>query len=150
FNLTRPAQDIRLGILTLREKWDKAAGNNADVATILSLVEQIRHPWDLFRLNSRAITDDFGLLTRGRRSANIPASVQAINPDHIFIEEGARLHYCILNASTGPIYIGRNAEIMEGATIRGPFALCEGAVVKMGARIYGATTIGPHSTAGGE
>ncbi len=83
-------------------------------------------------------------------SQPIPSSAQAICPENIFIEEGARLQHCLLNASTGPIYIGRNAEIMEGSLIRGPFACCEGATVKMGTKIYGATTLGPYSTAGGE
>jgi UDP-N-acetylglucosamine diphosphorylase/glucosamine-1-phosphate N-acetyltransferase len=89
-------------------------------------------------------------LTRGRQSAPIPPSVQVISPQSIFIEEGASISHSILNASTGPIYIGRNSNIMEGCLIRGPFALCESAVVKMGTKIYGATTIGPCSTAGGE
>ncbi len=73
-----------------------------------------------------------------------------INAKDIFIEQGARLAHCMLNASNGPIYIGKHAEIMEGSFIRGPFALCEGAVVKMGSKIYGATTIGPYCTVGGE
>jgi UDP-N-acetylglucosamine diphosphorylase/glucosamine-1-phosphate N-acetyltransferase len=76
--------------------------------------------------------------------------VRTTNPSAIFIEEGALLQHCILNAAAGPIYIGKNAQVMEGATIRGPFALCEGAVVKMGARVYGATTIGPNCIVGGE
>jgi UDP-N-acetylglucosamine diphosphorylase/glucosamine-1-phosphate N-acetyltransferase len=108
------------------------------------------YPWQIFQFNDQAIRDDFDLLTRGRQSAPIPPSVQTISPESIFIEEGATLSHSILNAAAGPIYIGRNATIMEGSLIRGPFALCEGAVVKMGTRIYGATTIGPYSTAGGE
>jgi len=75
---------------------------------------------------------------------------ETMPPENIFIEEGAVLQYCTLNASAGPIYIGRKAEIMEGSLIRGPFALCEGATVKLGAKIYGATTIGPYSIVGGE
>ncbi len=74
----------------------------------------------------------------------------SIRPDRIFAEEGVKLEYATLNASTGPIYLGRNTEIMEGALIRGPFALCEGAIVKMGAKIYGPTTLGPFSKVGGE
>ena len=66
------------------------------------------------------------------------------------MEPGAKVEHCILNASAGPVYIGKNVEIMEGSMIRGPVALCEGSVVKMGTKIYGATTIGPHCTVGGE
>ena len=80
----------------------------------------------MFRHNGDALLEDFNLVTAGRRSAPIPASVQAVEPENIFIEADARLSNCVLNASTGPIYIGRNAEIMEGALIRGPFAACEG------------------------
>jgi UDP-N-acetylglucosamine diphosphorylase / glucose-1-phosphate thymidylyltransferase / UDP-N-acetylgalactosamine diphosphorylase / glucosamine-1-phosphate N-acetyltransferase / galactosamine-1-phosphate N-acetyltransferase len=156
FTVTRSVADIRIGILTLREKWelagspDSKGAANSTAAGILSLAQRIKYPWDIFRLNGEAISADFEALTDGRRSLPIPPTVQAISPDNIFIEEGASIQHCILNASTGPIYIGRNAEIMEGATIRGPFALCHGATVKMGAKIYGATTIGPHSIVGGE
>lgn len=110
----------------------------------------IRYPWQIFQHNSEALHEDFDLLTGGRSSNPIPAYVQAINPEAIFIEDGAILQPCILNASTGPIYIGRNAEIMEGALIRGPFAAEIGSVVRMGAKIYGATTVGPYCTVGGE
>jgi NDP-sugar pyrophosphorylase family protein len=72
------------------------------------------------------------------------------NVSQIFIEEETELDHCILNASAGPIYIGRKATIMEGCQVRGPFALCESAVLKMGTKVYGATTIGPHSVIGGE
>jgi UDP-N-acetylglucosamine diphosphorylase/glucosamine-1-phosphate N-acetyltransferase len=113
-------------------------------------VKILQFPWHIFLWNDWAIREDFVLLTKNRKSAPIPAHVQTLNPSGVFIEEGAKLSYCILNAETGPIYIGKNAEIMEGTTIRGPFALCEGSVVKMGAQIYGATTIGPYSTVGGE
>src|SRR4030095_10734734 len=100
--------------------------------------------------NDWAIREDFKLLSFRRISDSIPETVEVINSREIFIEEGARINHCYLNASTGPIYIGKNAEVMEGSFIRGPFALCEGAVVKMGSKIYGATTIGPYSVAGGE
>jgi UDP-N-acetylglucosamine diphosphorylase / glucose-1-phosphate thymidylyltransferase / UDP-N-acetylgalactosamine diphosphorylase / glucosamine-1-phosphate N-acetyltransferase / galactosamine-1-phosphate N-acetyltransferase len=152
FTLTRPASDIRVGILTFREKAERlrADNNSNDYAIAKTGPEQLRHPWDIFRLNAAAITEDFVLLTRGRNSRPIPSSVQAISPETIFIEENAALGFCTLNASTGPIYIGRNTEIMEGSLIRGPFALCEGSTVKMGSKIYGATTIGPQCTVGGE
>jgi len=74
----------------------------------------------------------------------------AFNSEDIFIEEGALLPFCVLNATNGPIYIGKNTEIMEGSMVRGPFALCEGSILKMGTKIYGPTTIGPHSKVGGE
>jgi len=210
FALTRSIVDIRIGILTIREKWERLAsgrfavrtagrgelhspdrqtgagftipgnilparelveaicqglegiprqhnqgpsGNPGllpDLADALSKACRIERPWHIFQLNERVLVSDYKLLTEGRKSQAIPATVQAVEPGNIFIEEGARLSHAVLNASTGPIYIGRNAEIMEGALIRGPFALCEGAAVKMGATIYGATTIGPYSVAGGE
>lgn len=106
--------------------------------------------WDIFSKNDAAIREDFELLTEDRRSQAIPKSVNVIAPENIFIEEGAVLEFVTLNASTGPIYIGKNTEIMEGSVIRGPFALCENAIVKMAAKIYGATTVGPHARVGGE
>ncbi len=113
-------------------------------------VKLLQYPWHIFTWNDWALREDFNWVTANRRSLPIPDSVQVINPEQVFIEEGAKLTHCILNAANGPVYIGKNAEVMEGTTIRGPFALCEGAVVKMGARIYGATTIGPYCIAGGE
>jgi UDP-N-acetylglucosamine diphosphorylase/glucosamine-1-phosphate N-acetyltransferase len=100
--------------------------------------------------NDRAIRDDFELLTMDRTSQPIPKSVNVIAPENIFIEEGAQLAFVTLNASTGPIYIGKNSEIMEGSVIRGPFALCESGRVKLATKVYGATTVGPHSVIGGE
>jgi len=110
----------------------------------------IEHTWDIFSKNAAAIREDFEFLTEDRKSQPIPKSVNVIAPENIFIEEGAKLEFVTLNASTGPIYIGKNSEIMEGSIIRGPFALCEGAGVKMGAKVYGATTVGPYSRIGGE
>ena len=111
---------------------------------------RVEHIWDIFSKNDAAIREDFELLTEGRKSQPIPKSVNTIAKESIFIEEGAKLEFVTLNASTGPIYIGKNAEIMEGSVIRGPFALCEGAGVKLGAKVYGATTVGPYSKIGGE
>lgn len=219
FTFTRPVADIRVGILTIREKWEKYLGYttttitenyltdkwpmvefednvliNASFLPTASLVQlivelkenqaifyqdeplaffskedqqvdfdqyeiityaeddvlRIEHTWDIFSKNHEAIARDFQLLTEGRTSEAIPEHVVAMNPDQIFIEPGASLPLCSLNASNGPIYIGKDAEIMEGCMIRGPFALCERAIVKMGAKIYGGTTIGPHCRAGGE
>ena len=110
----------------------------------------VKNTWDIFSKNDAAIREDFDYLTEDRRSQPIPKSVNVIAPENIFIEEGANLEFVTLNASTGPIYIGQGAEIMEGSVIRGPFALCENALVKMGTKVYGATTVGPHSRIGGE
>lgn len=114
-------------------------------------IEILRNIWDIFSLNDKAIRYDFALATEGRKSAAIPQGVIATGQDHVFIEEGATVNAgTIINASTGPVYIGKDAEILEGTMIRGPLALCEHAVIKMGAKIYGATTIGPGCKVGGE
>jgi UDP-N-acetylglucosamine diphosphorylase/glucosamine-1-phosphate N-acetyltransferase len=110
----------------------------------------VEHTWDIFSKNGAAIREDFEFLTEDRKSQPIPKSVNVIAPENIFIEEGAKLEFVTLNASLGPIYIGKNSEIMEGSVIRGPFALCENAQVKMAAKVYGATTVGPYSRIGGE
>lgn len=110
----------------------------------------IEHTWDIFSKNDAAIRADFAYLTEDRKSQPIPKSVNVIAPENIFIEEGAKLEFVTLNASAGPIYIGKNTEIMEGTVIRGPFALCENAQVKLNAKVYGATTVGPGSRIGGE
>jgi UDP-N-acetylglucosamine diphosphorylase/glucosamine-1-phosphate N-acetyltransferase len=111
---------------------------------------RVEHTWDIFSKNAAAIREDFELLTEDRKSQPIPKSVNTIAKENIFIEEGAKLEFVTLNASLGPIYIGKNSEIMEGSVIRGPFALCENAAVKMASKIYGATTVGPYSRIGGE
>ncbi|HEY9168119.1 MAG TPA: GlmU family protein [Lutibacter sp.] len=216
---TKPVADLRIGILTIREKWETYLGFttttltedyleekfpmvemaqnvmiNASFLPTLSLVEkimelkeneaifkdeeviaffttdaqetidfeeyeqiefdseliQIKNTWDLFSLNEMALKADFELITEGRVSQPIPDGVQYKNKENIFIEEGAEILFSVLNASKGPIYIGKDALVMEGSLIRGPFALGERSVVKMGAKIYGATTIGPFCTAGGE
>ncbi|RRJ90050.1 glucose-1-phosphate thymidylyltransferase [Paenimyroides tangerinum] len=219
FTFTRPVADIRIGILTIREKWEKFLGATTTTITeeylsekypmveleenvminasflpnpeLVELIENLQenqaviygdemvaffttnsqdevdfdsydliefegdiltveHTWDIFQKNDAAIRADFDLLTEDRESEPIPATVNVLGAENIFIEEGAVLNFCTLNASTGPIYIGRNAEIMEGSVIRGPFALCEEAQVKLATKIYGATTVGPHCRVGGE
>ena len=110
----------------------------------------VEHTWDIFSKNDAAIREDFEYLTEDRKSQPIPKSVNVIAPENIFIEEGAKLEFVTLNASAGPIYIGKDSEIMEGSVIRGPFALCENAQVKMASKVYGATTVGPYSRIGGE
>jgi UDP-N-acetylglucosamine diphosphorylase/glucosamine-1-phosphate N-acetyltransferase len=113
-------------------------------------VDCIETVTDLFSKNHTAIHSDFKLVTEGRTSQPIPDTVTCFNKEQIFIEEGAKLYNGTLNATEGPIYIGKNAEVMENSAIRGPFALCEQSTIKMGAKIYTGTTVGPHSKVGGE
>ena len=219
FTYTRPVADIRIGILTIREKWERFLGYTTSTVTeeylsdkwpmvefpeniminasylptpnLVTIIKgmtedqaifdgeeviafytkedkevdfdtydiieytfedlfKIEHTWDIFSKNARAISEDYALLTDGRTSQPIPQTVVAMNTADIFIEEGAKLPLCSLNAENGPIYIGKDAEIMEGSMIRGPFALCDHATVKMAAKIYGGTTIGPYCKIGGE
>ncbi len=223
FTFTRPACEIRIGILTIREKWEaimntlcshltrdhltkkfplhleeenllingrvlpdehllhsinelqhhealvwdgtlvavklkKEAVNSFDPDNYsLYNVKQnnkdplsIRYPWNIFSYNGVALSRDFEHLTQGRTSANISNTNQIFGSHECFAEEGARLEYVTINTENGPVYIGNNAEIMEGAVIRGPFALCSHAVVKLAAKIYGPTTLGPYVKAGGE
>lgn len=110
----------------------------------------IHHPVDIVRFNDRAIRSDFKLLTNGRSTQKISDTNRITGSENLFVEEGAVIEHCIINASEGPVYIGKNALLMEGCMLRGPVAVCEGAVLKMGAQVYGATTIGPYSVAGGE
>ena len=105
---------------------------------------------DIYALNDQAIEEDFKFLTEGKESQPLSDSNIVIGNGNIFLEEGAKIEGASLNTSKGSIYIGKNAEIQEGALIRGPLALCEHSTIKMGAKIYGATTIGPFSKVGGE
>lgn len=228
FTLTRQLQDIRTGILTIREKWEQMLGLvsydkkeddykdlersvNIDqaigegvcfmihgnvlptpklVKAILRLkdgefiatpggnsiafritqqeiidtykikvgkavtfsqeVKTIQFPWDIFQLNDWAIRQDFDWLTAGKKSQPLSKTNKVVKPSQVFLEKGAKVEYSIINASTGPVYIGKDAEVMEGCIIRGPFAMGEGACLKMGSKVYGATTIGPRCVAGGE
>ena len=111
---------------------------------------RIEHIWDIFSKNAEALQADFDFITEDRKSQPISKTNTVINADNIFLEEGAKVECSILNATNGPIYIGVDAEVMEGCMIRGGFALGEKSVVKMGAKIYGATTVGPYSRIGGE
>ena len=219
FTYTRHVADIRIGILTIREKWEKFLGFtttslteeylenkypmveldkniliNASFLPTKNLVKQvsdlsnnqaifqgeqviafftsdtqehvdfdsyeqlefkeevlqIKNTWDIFSLNDKAIQADFDLLTEGRTSQPIPSGVHAIQEENIFIEQGATISYSSLNASKGPIYIGKDSEIMEGSLVRGPFSLGENSILKMGTKVYGATTVGPFCKVGGE
>ena len=111
---------------------------------------QIKNCSDLFVHNAEALVQDFKRLTKDRISQILDDTNRVINPDQVFVEPGARVSCAILNASEGPIYIGVDAQIMEGSMLRGPLAICENSVVKMGAKIYGGTTIGPNAKVGGE
>jgi len=110
----------------------------------------LAYPWDLFLFLRATIEYDFDLITHGRTSQSIPSNNQVISPDAIFLEEGAHVTCSILNAQSGPIYIGKNAQVMEGSVIRGPVTIGEGSIVKMGSKIYGPTAIGPDCRVGGE
>ena len=189
FTYTRPVAEIRIGILTLREKWEKHLGLttttiteeyleekypmveleenimiNASFIPTVALVAQVKKlkvneaifkgddVIAFFTTDSQEEInfEDFDLITEDRTSQPIPEGVQAINPENIFIEEGAKLTFATLNATDGPIYIGENAEIMEGVVVRGALAMCENSVLKLGAKVYGASTIGPFCKVGGE
>ncbi|MCK4569442.1 MAG: GlmU family protein [Bacteroidales bacterium] len=217
---TRPVGDIRIGILTIREKWEyylgvktssltedylsvkfpieKGEDNiliNGSILPDDQLVDEVKKlginqvlvkdeviiamrltaseldnmddtegmeeletnceflklfaTWDIFNNNDAALRADYEILTKGRESEPLSKTNTLLGND-IFIEKGAKIECATINTTTGPVYIGKNAEIMEGSMIRGPFALCNNSVVKMSAKIYGATTIGPYSKVGGE
>tara|TARA_R110002126_G_scaffold277373_3_gene423220 strand:+ start:3200 stop:4447 length:1248 start_codon:yes stop_codon:yes gene_type:complete len=219
FTYTKPVADLRVGILTIREKWEKYLSLttttiteeyleekypmvemeeniliNASFCPTKSLVAkvkklskneaifkgddviaffttdtqeevnfdeykhiefdeeilQIKNTWDIFSLNDKAIQQDFYLITENKTSQPIPEGTRYINKENIFIEEGAEITFAILNASTGPIYIGKDAKVMENSVIKGPFGMCDHAEVKIAARISGGTTLGPYCKVGGE
>ncbi|TAH43807.1 MAG: glucose-1-phosphate thymidylyltransferase [Bacteroidetes bacterium] len=111
---------------------------------------RIRYAWDLFSMNEKAIAEDFHLITAGRKSQSISSTNRVVNAANIFLEEGAKAECSIFNAGAGFIYLDRDSEVMEGSMVRGSFSLGEHSQLKMGAKIYGATTIGPHCKVGGE
>ncbi len=104
----------------------------------------------IFRFNEVELNKDYHTIVKNRKSAPIDASNRVINPENIFLEAGAKVLCATINASFGPVYIGKDAEVMEGSLIRGPFSLGDHSTLKLGAKIYGATTVGPHSKIGGE
>ncbi len=129
----------------------EAAATAAHYVTYTEDVRQIRFPYDVFRLNGVEVEVDFKLLTYGRISQPISETNTVIGDSRlVFIEEGASVECSTFNVKGGPVYIGRDAEVMEGCLVRGPFALGEHGGLKMAAKIYGATTIGPHCKVGGE
>jgi UDP-N-acetylglucosamine diphosphorylase/glucosamine-1-phosphate N-acetyltransferase len=109
----------------------------------------IKHPEDIFKYNDAELRKDFALLTKGRQSATLSATNTIIGTD-FFAEEGALSECNTFNTTNGPIYLAANTEVWEGTHIRGPFAILEHSQVKMGTKIYGATTIGPYCRVGGE
>jgi UDP-N-acetylglucosamine diphosphorylase/glucosamine-1-phosphate N-acetyltransferase len=117
---------------------------------VISDFIQIKQLWDLFSKNGSELESDYKLFTKGRVSQTLNDTNTVIAPENVFIEEGAIVNAAIINASLGPVYIGANAQVMEGSIIRGPFALCKYSQTKLGAKIYGPTTIGPYSKVGGE
>mgnify|MGYP001308241530 CR=1 FL=1 len=113
-------------------------------------ISRIMRPYDIFMLNGQEIQNDFDVITKGRKSQPISETNKIIGKHPVFLEEGAIMECCFVNTEGGPVYIGKNALVMEGCLIRGSLAVCEGAVIKMGAKIYGPTTAGPHCRLGGE
>jgi len=223
FTFTRPVASIRVGILTIAEKWEKYLGlkaswstesylakkfplhheadnywingavcpdaelvsairklNSGDALSLNNMIVAVRTPdddpdsyrdevitgliteftkpvtlidqvWKIYQFNGAQIRADFELITKGRKSIKIQdPHTRIYNSDQVFIEEGAQVKAAILNAENGPIYLGKNSFVHEGAIIRGPFALCEDSQVNMGAKVRGDTTVGPHSKIGGE
>jgi UDP-N-acetylglucosamine diphosphorylase/glucosamine-1-phosphate N-acetyltransferase len=111
----------------------------------------LENRWDLYQKNDLVLKADFELITTGRKSQKLSKSNTVIGSSElIFLEEGAKVEASILNTSSGPIYIGKDAEIMEGSIVRGPLAMCEHSALKLGTKIYGATTLGPYCKVGGE
>ena len=111
----------------------------------------LEYRWDIYQKNAAVLMNDFQLITSERSSAPLPSSNTIIgDASLIFLEEGAIVEASVINTTSGPVYIGKNAEIMEGCLVRGPVALCEGSSLKMGSKVYGPTTLGPHCRVGGE
>jgi len=132
------------------EKFDPENCFHGNTIQTISDCQKVEFPWDIFTLNGDALERDFKLLTKGRKSIPISKTNQILGDNDIFLERGAKIECSILNSINGPIYIGKNTEIMENCAIRGPFSLGTGSTLKMGAKIYGPTTIGPYSKVGGE
>lgn len=214
---TRPAAELRIGINTIREKWERAlnppcshatqeylskkfplitgddnlmingrlcpnkelmaaikelkigqklvadgivlvarTGGSIEADSVTDSIEfreeltMLNFPWDIFSHNGDELRKDFAEITKGRESQPLSQSNTVTGDGMVFLEEGAICEAAILSTGNGPIYLGKNSEVMEGAVIRGPFALCEGGGVKLSAKIYGPTTVGPYSKVGGE
>ena len=113
-------------------------------------VSKINFTWDIFTLNEQEIEKDFFILTKGRKSQELSPTNRFLQKERIFVEEGVTAEFSIINPAGGYVYLGKNSEVMENAVIHGSLALCEHSVVKISAKIYGATTMGPHTKCGGE
>lgn len=131
-------------------EYIKGAYSNFKIVEYAEPVARLRNFCDIFSLNASEIIKDFNIHTKGRRSQPFSKTVRIHGSHPVFAEEGARAEFCTVNTNDGPVYLGKNAEIMEGCLIRGPFAICSDATLKMGAKIYGGTTVGPHCKVGGE
>jgi UDP-N-acetylglucosamine diphosphorylase/glucosamine-1-phosphate N-acetyltransferase len=157
-NLIKEIQSLQLGdclkhgetIIAARVRGTSLDSAQNHIQSTDDAIDKISFTYDIFSKNGAAIEADFELLTKGRLSQTISPTNSVVKPERIFIEEGAIVEFSILNASTGSIYIGKDAEVMEGCKIRGPFALCEHGGLKMDAKIYPATTVGPYCKVGGE
>ncbi|MBN8621711.1 MAG: GlmU family protein [Flavobacteriales bacterium] len=159
-NVLNQIKDLKLGealvyeneLLAAKVDMDNFSLNQIEKMTdIHEELPLFKQPTDLFSFNEKAIDFDFELLTKGRGSQELSATNGFLgNAEDLFIEEGATIEFSTLNTKTGKIYIGKNAEVMEGCNLRGPIALCEDSKFNLGAKIYGATTIGPHCKVGGE
>lgn len=150
----KPGEGLRQGatVLALRTPEDEVpeviSGPMHEYTEPVTLINQV---WKIFRLNGQEIRADFALITKGRTSAPITDEhTRVYQRDQIFLEEGVTIRAALLNAENGPIYLGKNAVVQEGALIRGPFAMGEGAHINMGAKIRGDVTLGPYCKVGGE
>lgn len=130
---------------------ESITNQKSEIQNLQSEIFCINFPYHIFSLNDYAIKEDFKLLTANRQSEKLSSSNTIVgDASLVFLEKGAKVECAMLNTTAGPIYIGSDAEIMEGCMIRGPLALGEHAILKMGTKIYGASTIGPECRAGGE
>ncbi len=121
-----------------------------DISDLENCIEKITTTYQIFQLNGREIKSDFELITKGRTSAKLSDTNKVIGNNPIFLEEGVECEFNIFNTNAGPIYIGKDCIVMEGSMIRGPFAMGEKSVIKMGSKIYSDTTLGPGCKVGGE
>lgn len=138
--------------LTIKNIADFLDSPDAFVSKIYQVqdVKRLKYAHEIFQHNDTAIKKDFLLATKDKTSAKLSSTNNIIAPENIFIEEEVYAEFVTINASTGPVYIAKNAVLMEGSMIRGPFVLGENAILKMGSKIYGATTISNDCTCGGE
>ena len=116
----------------------------------IAQVSKLNYTWDIFTLNEQEIEKDFRLITAGRKSQKLSDTNRTLQPERIFVEEGVNAEFSIINPAGGYVYLGKESEVMENAVIHGSLALCEHSVVKISAKIYGATTMGPYTKCGGE